>query len=184
VTGPSPRELARVTDADDRRHTGMIRRFAVKVTSRVLWQLVGYKIDALVETLQAEPFTGAGFYSRPPRDGKPEAIVANVGGANSPVIVAVRDEKTRARVVPNIAEGETAVYSGTCVVLVRDGTVEIRLANGVAVPLATKADVDALVTTFNGHTHVYAPGPLTPVPTAVPVPLATPSVGTQILRGQ
>lgn len=33
--------------------------------------------------------------------------------------------------------------------------------------------LNGLITKFNSHTHVYAPGPLPPVPTAPPIPLET-----------
>jgi len=189
TSGPSVADLNRVTDPDGRRVTGAIRRMAIKVTSQVLWQLIGYKVGARTETRPAEPFTGIGFYSRPPANGKPEAIVVFAAGAKSPAVVATRDEKTRAAIAGGIAEGETIVYSGAAIVYVRNNTVEIRLANGVAVPLATKADVDALIATFNAHTHLVAALPSTglpppTIPTLLPTGLAAPSVGTSVLRGQ
>jgi phage gp45-like len=201
VSGPSIEELSRITDPERRSSVGQLRRMVVKVTSRALWQLVGYKIDAFVQTLAVEPFTGIGFFSRPPRDGKPEGIVAYVGGAQSPAVIALRDEKTRARVVGDIAEGETAVFSDGTVVHLRAGTIEVRLANGTAVPLATLADVQALwqyittmvlpvSTTGTAATQSGFAGPppsapvvaVPPVP-AMPAPPAAPA-GTTVLRGQ
>src|SRR5688572_29787082 len=140
-TGPSIEELTRVTDPELRRSVGSIRRFAIKVTERVLWQLLGYKIGTVVETHQAEPFTGIGFYSRPPADGRPEAITVNVGGANSPAIVATRDERTRARMAGNLADGESAMYGSGTIVVTGESTIEARSENGTAVALATLDDV-------------------------------------------
>jgi hypothetical protein len=71
----------------------------------------------------------------------------------------------------------------------KDGgpTIEISgsdIQAGGSSALALKSDVDALITSFNSHTHLYAPGPGSPTPTAAPVPLATtPSVGTSTLKG-
>jgi hypothetical protein len=203
--GPSVEELARITDPVERQRTGMIRRFAIKVTSRVLWQLLGYKIDALVETLQAEPFTGIGFYARPPRDGRPEAIAVNVGGTGSPAIVATRDERTRARMVPNMEEGEAAMYGDRTIVWARQNTIEARLADGTAVPLATLEDVRALwewlsnlvlpvQTQGSPAVHSGFAGPPPPVPVIFPPAPTAPvgqtsppppePTGTTVLRGQ
>jgi hypothetical protein len=98
-----------------------------------------------------------------------------------------------------LAEGETMLYNGVACVYVRaGGTVEVRLGNGVAVPLATKADLDAVIAQVNTHVHhvpaVPAPGP-TPVliptlgpsiaPALPPVPMViAPAIGTTVLRGQ
>lgn len=165
MTGPSVEELNQVNDPEERRSRGAIRRFAIKVTSRVLWQLVGYKIDALVETPTAEPFTGIGFYSRPPRDGKPEAIVVFAGGAVSPAIVGLRDERTRARMAGDLAEGDAAVYSGTAVIVVRQaGTIEMR-TSAPAVESTIKADTyraaeDLMLTALASAFTALVAGPI------------------------
>lgn len=206
MSGPTIEELNRITDPEMRSLRGMIRRMGVKVTSTALWQLIGYRIADLTERLMAEPFTGIGFFSRPPRSGKPEGIAVFVGGTKSPAIVALRDEKTRSSVVGDLAEDETAIFNSRAVVVVRaDGTVEIRLANGTAVPLATLADVQALwnfITTMvlpvqtagtaTSQAGYAGPPPSAPVPEvpggplpipAMPAPPGPPS-GTSVLRGQ
>jgi phage gp45-like len=206
MSGPSIAELNAINDPQMRSLFGMIRRMAVSVTSKPLWQAVGYRIAANVETLVAEVFAGIGFYSRPPRNGKPEAIAVFVGGnTKSPAFVAMRDEKTRAAVA-DIAEDETAIFNSRAVVVVKaDGTVEIRLASGVAVALATLADVQALwnfITTMvlpvqtagtaTSQAGYAGPPPSAPVPEvpggplpipAMPAPPGPPS-GTSVLRGQ
>jgi phage gp45-like len=171
VTGPTVEELNAVNDPDERRARGAIRRLAIKVTSRVLWQLVGYKIDTLVETWLAEPFTGIGFYSRPPRDGRPEAIAVYAGGAASPAVVALRDEKTRARMAGDLAEGDAALYSGTVGVYAKQsGTVEIRSGSVPAVESTIKGDtflqaLDLMLTALAPAIAGIVAGPIT-APTA------------------
>lgn len=186
-------ELARTTNPTLRRIAGALRRMAVTLTARPLWHVVGHRtLDGSDETAVAEVFPGVGFYARPSRAGKPEAIVVHVGGASHPVVIATRDEKTRAAVA-SIAEDEAILYSSTAVVHVRaDGTVEIRSPDGAAVPLATKADVEALKTHFDGHKHQHAiPNgtTLTSVPTRTPTgtvildPAPSPA-GASVLRGE
>lgn len=177
-------KLAERTDPLVNRVAGMIRRMAIQTTARALWQLVGYRNpDGTNETMPVEQFGGIGFYARPPASGKPEAIVVMVGGPTSPAIVATRDEATRAAMVGNLESDETAVYSSKAVVLIKaDGTVEIRSKTGVAVPLATKADVEALRAWAAAHTHAVN---LTPTPLAIPSPALPPLVtGTTKLRGE
>lgn len=145
-TRSGPGEHMRAVGAEARNALGMIRRMAVTLTSRAFWQVAGHRLlDGTIETRDAEVFSGVGFYARPPADGNPEAIVAFVGGAGSPIVIAVRDEKTRQAVAGAIAAGETAVFNSSSLVLIKaDGTIEIRSAAGLAAPLATKADLEAL----------------------------------------
>jgi phage gp45-like len=167
---------------------GMLRRMVVTLSSDTLWQLVGQRGGpggAGDEVITAETFPGIGIYARAPSSGSPEAVVAALGGTKASVVVATRDEATRQVGAGDLAEGETCVYNDQARVIVRaDGTVEIRLHSGVAVPLATKADLAAVVTAFNAHTHVYTPGPGTAIPTAVPVPTAPSPTGTSVLKAQ
>lgn len=130
---------------------GLVRRMAISLTSKVLWQLVGFRLpDAQggatgQEIVNAEPFTGIGFYARPPSSGAPEAIVVSVSDANAPMIIAVRDEKTRAAIAGALQAGETAVYTDRALVYLRsDGTIEARSARGGAAALATKQDLQIL----------------------------------------
>ncbi len=74
--------------------------------------------------------------------------------------------------VPPELDEETLVVRGTKVVIICDDaeTVEIRSASGTALPLATKADVQAVVTyvkkqfsTASGHVHATPSGPSTTI---------------------
>lgn len=176
--------------APDKLHArGAIRRMVVTLTSKAIWQLAGFLLgDGKREAMTAEPFTGIGFSSRPPANGKPEAIVLLPGDdARQPVVVAVRDEKTRQAIVGALLENETAMFNDAALVHIKaGGTIEARSKNGVAVPLATKADVDAIRNALNGHSHQYIPpgsGGGAPIATtgnpAVPAP-----AGTSVLKGE
>lgn len=168
---------------------GMVRRMAVTLTSAARWQLLGQRGGVGGdETVNVEPFTGIGFYSRPPSSGNPEAVVAAVGGMATSVVVATRDEKTRQAVAGQLAIGETAIYNDKAIIVVKaDGSVEIRLTGGVAIPLATKADVAAAVATFNSHTHggITSGAGFTSSPANAlgPIVAAAP-VGTTVLKAQ
>lgn len=148
--------LLESTDPRWIRVAGMVRRMAISLTTKVLWQLVGFRLpDGSFEVVNAEAFTGIGFFSRPPTSGKPEAIVLSVGDASVPAIVAVRDEKTRAAIVGALKVGETAMFNDQALVYIKDnGTIEARSAAGTAAPLATKADLDALKSAIQGWTPV------------------------------
>ncbi len=174
------RELAQSVEPFRVKVTGSIRRMAIALTARTLWQLVGHRVGTQTETIQAETFSGIGFYARPPSTGKPEAIVLMVGDASAPVVVAVRDEKTRAAIAGALAEDESAVFNTKAIVHVKaDGTIEARSASGVAKSLATKDDIDALKSWALTHTHP-APGGATSAPTDPP-PDAD---GTNVLKGE
>jgi hypothetical protein len=149
------RDLRERVDPFRARVAGSIRRMAITLTAKVLWQLTGHTIDGVVEVLRAEPFTGIGFYSRPPATGKPEAIVANLIDADAPVVIAARDEKTRAAAVGEIEADETAVYNSLAILHFKeDGTIEARpVGGGPAVELALKSDLDASKAVFDVHVH-------------------------------
>lgn len=168
---------------------GLARRVVLSLTNNDgIWQALGYRgVDELGEDAEgekfvAEVFPGLGFYARPKRGAKPEAVIIHIGAeSNHPVIIATRDKA--AQVVLN--EDETAVFNSQSVVLIKaDGTVEVRDRSGVAVPLALKADVDALRTWLATHTHS---GVTTGTgSSAVPVQAGTlpNAAGTSKLRGQ
>lgn len=195
----SAKDLAQAIAPDAVRAAGAVRRMTISLTTKTLWQLLGHKMpDGQQETFTAEAFTGIGFYSRPASGGHPEAIVLNIGNAKAPVIVAVRDERTRAAMAGSLAVNETAMFNDAAIVHVKaDGSIEARSKNGTAQSLATKADLDALAaylknqfaTSGTGHTHTLASGgvvTLTTVPTATPgtgsgVPSAT---GTTKVRAE
>jgi len=156
----SKEALLESTDPRWLKVAGMVRRMAISLTSKVLWQLVGYRLpDGSTEVTKAEAFTGIGFFARPPSSGDPEAIVMSVGDATVPVIVAVRDEKTRAAIVGALKIGETAMYTDKALVYVKDdGTIEARSGGGTAAALATKADLDALKGAFTNWTPAPSDG--------------------------
>lgn len=188
MTYRTSEDFAQETSPFRRFVRGMIRRVAVTLTQTARWQVLGQRGgQGGDETDEVEPFTGIGFYSRPPRSGNPEAVTAAIGGSKTRAIIATRDEATRQAAVGNLEEGETAVYNDQAVIVVKaDGTVEIRLVGGLAVALATKADIDALKSWAATHIHnvpgVTAGGATVPslVPTLAP-PNAT---GTTVLLAQ
>lgn len=160
---------------------GAIRRMTVALTNKVLWQLGGVRNpDGSIEVEKAEVFSGIGFFARPPATGKPEAIVLMVGLDNeTPVVVATRDQKTLAAIAGALKANETGVFNSLAILHVTEqGKIEARLANGVALPIPTLAEVQAMVNKYNGHTHNGAVG--APV---VAERMADP-VGTTVLKGQ
>ena len=166
--------LLESTDPRWIRVAGMVRRMAISLTTKVLWQLVGFRLpDGTREVVSAEVFGGIGFFARPPSSGDPEAIVVSVGDASAPMIIAVRDEKTRAAIAGALRLGETAVYTDQVIVHLRDdGTIEARSAGGAAVPLATRADVAALANFVQGLL-VGGTGSTPVPPGTVPQPTGT-----------
>ena len=127
--------------------------------------------------------------ARPPAGVKPEAIAVSIAGNKATAIVATRDEATRQAVAGDLAEDETAIFNTQALVVVKaDGTVEIRLAGGVASPLATKADLDKLRANFSSWTPVANDGgaALKAVMTAAGGILHGSDwpVGTTVLKGQ
>jgi phage gp45-like len=180
-------QLARVGDPLEVRLKNLIRRKLITATRGALWKLLGIRGLEGDETGLVEVFSGIGISARPPASGKPEAIVVNVGGAKAPVIVATRDKATLDAVLDQLGElevGSTLVFSGTAVIYVRaNGTVEIRTPGGVAVPLATKADVDAIRNALDGHTHTYLPGTGTATTTTLNPSVPAPT-GTTVLKAQ
>lgn len=174
---------------------GMNRRYKVVSTAETKWQVLGQRGgQGGDEAPLFEPFTGIGFYSRPPSSGNPEAIGTSIGGAKTTVLVATRDEATRQAVAGDLAEGETCVYNDKALIVVRaDGTVEIRLVGGTAIPLATKQDLDILRTAIGTAVISVGAGGAATINTAAdvlvaalvppPVPPTWP-IGTKQLKGQ
>lgn len=108
------RDHAQQNDPRWQQVLGAMRRLLVDTTSTVLWRLLGPRgLDGQAQSVKAESFAGIGFYARPPADGKPEAIIINIGGADHPVIVATRDEKTRKSMAADLAAGETIVFTSS-----------------------------------------------------------------------
>ncbi len=183
-SGPSAKELAGATDPGQRRASGMVRRFGVASTSKVIWRLTGVRGLETTEQVDAEVFAGIGIYARPGANGKPEAIVVNVGDARHPVIIATRDEAAAHAIRGDLgankpAAGETLIFAsvgGAVVYLRNNGTVEVRTAAGTAGALATKEEVKALRDYLNALTYGGS-GSIAPV--------GMPNIsGTTVLKGE
>jgi phage gp45-like len=126
---------------------GMVRRATITLSDGSRWQLLGQRGGTGGdETIPAEPFTGIGFYSRPPSSGgAPEAIAVAIGGAKAMAVVATRDEATRQAVAGDLEEDETSVYNTQAELRVRaSGTVEARSVGGSAAALAKANDLSRL----------------------------------------
>ena len=180
------------------RMAGMIDRVALKkfLTPRrwivtQWWDREG-DVDDNVEVFQ-----GIGYVARPPDGTSAEAVLVNIGGFDHPCLVALRDGRTTTAVVDAVGLGvdEVIVHNSAVVMKLKaDGTVEIRSLNGTAVPLATKADVDAvnarvdeLQLIHNTHRHPSIPGSGGPVSGELPSQLSTAVAvvqGTSVLKGQ
>ncbi len=194
ATRNGPEEWRNAGSPETRSIMGKLRRMVIGVTSRVLWQVIGHKqLDTKDETHEAEVYAGANTLSRP-GGRNAEAIVIFPGeGVGSPTIVAIRDQQMAAALQAAIAGGlavgehaQCAGVSGTVACLAHwksDGTVEIRTAAGVALPLATKADIDALRAWALNHTHlgVTAGGGVTGIPGA-PGGIPPAAVGTTCIK--
>lgn len=181
----SAEALASEVGAQTRRLLGSLRKMAIDRTRSGLWKVLGYEVVA--ESHPAELFGGVGFHSRPASGSKAEAIVAFIGGAGAPVVIATRDEALR-QAVGELEEDEAAIFNTLAIVRVMaDGTVEIRSAGGTAAALATKADLDALRAAL--ETAAIAPGAggaaavVAAMDTALG-PLAPWPVGTTVLKGE
>jgi len=175
MTYRDPSDHAQESSSRWRNLAGMIRRMRVKFSEGTLWQLAGIP----KEDPRAEVFPGIGIYARPPKSGSPEVIVVQIGGAKSFAVAALRDEVTRQAVAGGVGVGETMIYTDKVVVFLRaNNTVEIRSAGGVALPLATKADV-ALLATFVNGLFVGGVGSAVIPPGTVPQP-----TGTTVLRAE
>lgn len=173
-------DLAKATDPFRNAVRGLLRRVSISRAAAVLWQFAGVnKSDAA----SVEVFYGVGVCALPARSGKPEAILVNVGGASAPVIIATRDEKTRAAVVPSdLKAGETVIYSEGVIVYLKKDSVEIRTPEGEAKQLAFRDELAALRTYVLAHTH-GAPGGTTTAPSFPTTPPSAPT-GTTILKGE
>lgn len=171
---------SRVMDAARTAMRGLIRRMVVTKAAQAIWQVAGLRVGDAREVFDAEVFQGIGVWSLPSDSGVTETIVVNAGSANTPAIVACRDEKTRAAMVPaSMVNGDTCVYGAGVLLYFHGGKLEARLPNGVAKRLATLDDVNALRNHYANHFHA-APGGNTGAPNTEP-PTAS---GTTILRGQ
>lgn len=166
---------------ENRDLNGMIRWMEVKLSgskspTSSRWQLLGVLLLDQVtrEVIEAENFSNVGFYARPAPGANAEATVAFAGGAQNPIIIATRDEDLRKKVA-NIDQGETMVFTNkACVYIKADGTIEIRSATGVANPVPTLAEFNALVDKVNNivtahdtHGHTDPQGGVTGLPSVL-----------------
>ena len=157
----------------------MVRRMIVDRTRTSVWRLIGHL--QVGEKPLAETYSGIGFYARPPDGVDAEVIVANLGGAGAPVIVASRDEDTR-RTMADLAADETATFnSQTIVKHTAGGLIEARSKDGTAVALATKADLEELRAWIAAEMVIACPAGSSTPGTVDPPP--TPA-GTTVLKGE
>jgi phage gp45-like len=170
---------------------GVLRWFAITLTSGPTWQVIGHLlIDGLTrETRSAAVFSGIGFYSRPKAGTNREAIVANIAGAENPVIIATRDEDTRARVA-DIDEDETMAYNTVVGVLLRkDNKILACMHGGTPVELAKASELNSLrafvAAQFAavGHSHTVVGGATTATAALGAVP-TTSYPGTQVFKAE
>lgn len=196
---------ARISEAA-LRAKNLARRVAIRATEGGLWALRGFETpDGEEDSDKVELFGGIGVYFRPAASDRAEAIVINVGGdPDHPAIVATRDEDARKAFEANagaLEPGEMAIANAAGSAYVRitaDGDIVIeakggaevlvRSKSGTPVALATKADVDAIKTAFDAHTHILAisaasgsGGTGTAAPPATPAPAPS---GTSVLKGE
>lgn len=169
------------------RQRNLVRRVTVSLTNNDgTWQARGYRgFEGAHGDGDGEKFTGVevfpgiGIWARPKAGTVPEAVIVHVGGEpGHPVIVATRLKDAQVA----LEEDETAIFNSlSCVVVKKDGTVEIRSRNGMAQKLVTLAE-------FNNHTHLTAPaGPVTPPTKIAGVPggpFTLPTDGTQKLKAE
>jgi phage gp45-like len=159
-TRGGPAEFAEQISAAARDAAGKIRRMAITLTTRALWQVLGHLlIDGTPETHDAEVFSGVGFYSRPPTGSKPEAIVVFPGGPGNPTIIATRDEATRKASVGNGTDDIAAMFNTVAIVMVKaDGTIELRSVGGSASFVALTSDLATLKSAISGAAVVAGDG--------------------------
>lgn len=195
----SKQELhADATDPTRQALRTLVTRATVSLVQKgsAIWQWVGAQLGVGGEkvTSNAEAFTGIGFYAVPPSSGSPEVIVLNIAGrGTAPIIVAARDEATRAQVA-NLDAGETAIFTDKAIVYIKaDGTVEIRSAGGTAEPLATKlelqllrAALDTAVIAIGANGAAAVGVAMDLAVAALPTPPAPPKwpFGTKTLKGE
>lgn len=165
------------------RADNMIARGVVTlVNAAVKMQILQVGIQDREPVDDAEHFQPYGFKSIP-RVGA-ESVVLFIGGDRGVPVAVVTDDR-RTRPVAGWTEGESGLYndSGAVVHLKEDGTIEAR-SGGVAIPLATKADLDAHRAWVDAHTHTITSGSsagLTTAPATLPSP--TP-VGTTKFKAE
>lgn len=174
---------------------GLVRRMIVRFTDGVLWQLTGHRFADHTETVEAEVFSGIGFYSRPRAGSKTaEAILERIGDAQHVVVVATRDEELRAlwKAILDANPDLAAMFNSLAGVIVKGATVEARTIEGEAKSLAFAEKLQALADDFYAHVHAASGAPTTkpipdfdPISDPVPDPMTSPGFdGTEVLKGE
>jgi phage gp45-like len=171
------------TSPETRRWAGLARRMVAKLTRGPTWQVLGHLLlENNRETVQAENFSGIGFFARPKASHRSEALVIYPGGAANPIIVATRDEDAR-KAIAELGEDETAAFNSTTIVLIKGNTVEVRLAGGTAAAVAKLADLTALKSAIQGWTPVSGDGGAA-LKAALTTLFASWPVGTVVFKAQ
>jgi hypothetical protein len=188
-TSNRPEDWRDAESQENRSNLGRLRRMAIGVTTKLLWQLIGHKqLDGRDETPLAEVFGGLGMIARP-GGRNAEAFVAFPGeGASEPCIIAIRDQQMAAALKAaltggELGTGEIAIGAGTdgsvaCLAHWKaDGTVEIRTPSGEAKSLVT-------FETFMRHIHLETSvNTMTPIPDPV-IGGGAPLAGTAVIKGE
>ena len=147
----TPADNNRPNDPSWRKVAGAVRRMVVTLAERGRWQLRGYR--TLAELVpDVEVFQALGLWARPPTPATPaaatvEAIVLNLHDSDAPVVVALRDERTRKAVAAAIAADTTILHNSVVgAYLTAAGLLELRGHAGIAVALARLLDLSSLKT--------------------------------------
>lgn len=194
MTDYTTKDFRDQTSPETRDWRGMIRRVAISLTSAGTWQVIGHLLldGKTREVRNAEVFGGVGFHARPPAGANAEGIVAFVGGAANPHLIATRDEDTRKKVA-NIEQDETMAYNTQVgVKMTKDGKIAACAHGATPVGLALESELNDLrafiMQQFSGSGHVHAvSGGATTATTPVVLPVVAPTTdypGTDVLRGQ
>lgn len=180
------------TSTETRDTRGMIRWVAIKLTSDPEWQVVGHRLfdGRTKETSHPFNFSGIGFYARPKAGRNVEGIMAHIGGAQNPVLIATRDEDTRNQVA-KIAEDETIMFNTVVMATCKSsGECWICPPGGTPRKLAFADELNDLRAfvlqqfTPPGHTHTVS-GSVTTAVVPVLAPVLAPAVpypGTVTLK--
>jgi phage baseplate assembly protein V len=171
----------------------LLRPLATRVANTVARAVVQLVVDdTKLQLLQVGVLAGETLdnaehhqpygFSSVPLTGAEAVVVFPNGDRSHPLVVTVSDRRYRPT---GGAPGEVTVYNdaGARVALLDDGTVEARSDAGVAVPLATKADLDNLKAAISGAVIVANDGGASLQSTILAALEAWP-VGTSVLKGE
>lgn len=142
-----------MSDGSKKKILGMVFRAIVQaVDDTAALQLL--KISGLADEVR-EKVTRLGQYgfaSSPPPGS--DAVALSVGGSREHIVIVATDSKGRRK---TLLAGEAAIYNeltGDEILLKADG--KILLGAGATDPVVRKSDLEALASTFNGHSHRYS----------------------------